>query len=301
MRHVLPWIALGAGCTTMGSVVDEGVVGDSGEVPPGWQANRSGPTTPPDTGSRLTIDTSAGPFTVPVVDAAGAPLELDAAVGFDADQDGIDELYASDGSQRWRFDPVTAAFVDPAPWVDLAGAPLVPQALAAGWYADTPVFVTSHDTSLRLWDDKTATLSDPVPLARSGPKGKTAGFAATDLALLHLQPTAGLLLGLHRGAVFAEVQPLSMVAYLDPPGLCSGGRPFSASGLVVATPAVPAGPYPQDVIVYSGVQRFTLNDVRCFGDPELLVDDDDQPIRPHFAAAVDFDGDGVDELVWGHP
>lgn len=278
---------------------------DPPRVPADWRADPIDPPKPdPDGGLRLTIETAAGPFTFPALDADGNPLELEHAVGFSPDPDGPAVLYASDGTSRWLLDPETLTFVDPEPWIDATGVPHRPDTLTGGWYANTPVLVTSHRDTLRLWDEATAILSDPVPLTildRDAPDATSEGFAPSALTLLHRNPTAGTLLALDLdGSVHLELQPLAMTPYIVPPTLCGQGRTFAASLVVTATEATQQGPFEQEVYVVAGSNLFRQGDLFCFDPPTTLVDHHDTPIEPVFGTSVDLDDDGLDELVWGH-
>lgn len=271
-------------------------------MPADWRADPAPPDVPDvPVGLRITIDTAAGPLTFPAVDAAGDPLPLIALAGFDADGNGVEELYATEGVHRWRLDARSLRFLDPVAWVDETRGLVVADALIAGWYAGAPVFLVEERGDLRVWDEGTHLLSGPVRLGLDDPDAVSDVFTPSSLVLLHLDPTAGTLLGLDpAGALFAELAPLTMSPYLDRLTTCAEGTPIRPSHLVVAHTDAPTGPFDEALFVVSGNQHYPLAEVRCFGDPLPLVDDDGQPIEPHLSTAVDLDGDGIDDLVWGH-
>ena len=261
----------------------------------------------PPTGSfpapRLTLLTEAGPLTVDLRDSTGRPIEAVAAVAWDEDGDGSEELYLSAEEARYRFDPDTLTLTDPVPWVDDQGVPWIPDALASGGVANMPVLVGSRGSELRVWDSKTGTFASSAPmLLVAEPEVEPVAFFARSLSILHLTgPLQGDLLGIDPdGGVHLDTAPLTFVPFLVPPALCDGGA-LSPQGVVLSYLDEPFGRIDETMwLIADGLVHLVSGTLDCFEDAQTVYDDRWEEVAVRFGVGVDLDGDSIDTVVWGH-
>lgn len=287
---------------TSGATTVEGV-GPTADpvIPETWEPLPAPPSDsdPPVEALRLTVGTPSGPFTLPLLDAMGLPVQATAAVAFDEDQDGAEELYLSNGTTRWRLDTDTLALVDPVDWLGPDGTPYTPDLLLSGTFAAEALLIGVVESEARVYDVDTQRFSEPFALPYQNPKSGL--FTPTTLTVLHLVADNGSMLGIDDdGALVIDLNLLQFFEYAPMAEVCSSGEPIAAS-LVVALNDGRPGPFPESLIVVADETAFTGDEARCFDEGAPILDQDGQPVAPLFGVGVDFDGDGLDDLAWGHP
>ena len=257
------------------------------QFPAEWVADTPDPPEPPlHQAARLTLLTDAGPLTFDLRDGTGRPIVATAAVAFDEDEDGAEELYLSAEGSRFRFDIDTHIVGEPVPWVDGEGRPWVPDALASGMVAGLPVLVGTRGSELRLWDVETRQFALTAPMVvLPDPEAEPGPFQPRSLSLVHLSgPTLGTFLGLDPdGGMYVEGTPLSFAPYLVPPETCDEGLPLVPQALVVASLEQPTGPVGETILlVADGAPHPVGSSLRCFRDPEPVFDHGDVEVHVDF-------------------
>lgn len=275
---------------------------DSARFPDDWTADPSDATdTEPDAVEHLTLQTSAGLYTIPAVDEAGAPVTLHGAFAFDTDGDGAEELYVSSGPLRYRLDLSSLTLVDPIQWT-VDGEPVEPDLFTAGRVQSVDLATASIGSTLYAIDVANAALVAPYTMF-TDVAGAPAPFEPDGLTILRIfSEDDGILVAVKDDVLFVDLSNILLFQlYLAPLETCYDATPLSSVTLSATALDGVASPMLDVLSVVDDAGRsHALEELRCFDDGTQLTDDAGVSLTPLFQVGADVDGDGWDDLIWGH-
>ena len=298
------WVILGLICGACQSDMDE-----EPSWFDGWQPGTQVVEPQAEDTHYITVELAQGAMTFPARDAQQNPLTLrDGVTWYEGEQPA---LYFTDGHQLLLLNPQTLALESSIPFVDATGEVVEVLGLYRITYEGTPLLLTHEAGQIRIFDWQTETLSVPVlMLTTDVATGAVVPFEAQSLAIvqslegllgtpfLATNESGALFVGqqtLYEGGLylfFSQVRPAVQV--------CGRAETIRPQRLLAPTFKNGSAMWTETIMAVTEEETWVLDAELCLYPSGLAVDENNDAIHPLGGFDVDFEGDGVDTIVWVH-
>jgi hypothetical protein len=268
----------------------------------GWSAE-PGDTGVEETPLRITFDLSVGRMTFDVESVEGSNLDLIGGVSWQ-DANGT-QFWFTDGASGYALDTTTLLLSEPFQWVDTSGQPVHIEKMFVSTLNGVDLLIGVTGADYRVFDVVQAGWSDARTFFNTLPDTSLVEFAPTDVVdlkgfeglgyyLMAIDNIGGLYFG-SVGGVFQWISPVVEFGSLE-----------TLQPSQVLSLETKGGTLPERIAIVADNQVYLFDEtalasgVVCFESWEEGLDENEVPFTPIEMFEADFDGDGVESIVWVH-